>query len=112
VAAMRCYCCDAEVSLARKVKLRSWREFPDPEAGPDSPAYAFYRREMTFRWAVVCPACYRALDNACGRAEVGGKAFNLAGASRGDKAPVLDPAKYRAWQQHEAEKMGLRSAGS
>jgi hypothetical protein len=100
------------VSLGRKVKLRPWREFPDSEAGPDSPAYELYHTEMTVRWAVVCLACYRALDNACGRADVGGKPFNLAGASRGDKAPVLDPAKYRAWQQHEAEKMALRGDAS
>ena len=44
---LRCYCCDAPIRLARKVKLRPWREPPDPAEGPDSPAFAFYLKELT-----------------------------------------------------------------
>jgi hypothetical protein len=33
--------------------------------------------------------------------------FNLAGASRGDKAAVVDEAKYQAFQRKQAEAMGL-----
>lgn len=104
---MRCYCCDAEMRLARKVKLRPWREMQGPPAGADDPAYAFYCKEMTYRWAFICLPCYRALDNEMGLAEIGRQQFNLAGASRGDKAPLVDEAKYHAFQRKEAERMGL-----
>jgi hypothetical protein len=104
---MRCYCCGVDVPVARKVKLRPWHDCPDPAGGPDGPAYGFYVREMTYRWAVVCLGCYRRLDNDCGVADIAGKAFNLAGASRADKAAVLDEAKYRAWQRREAAGLGL-----
>jgi hypothetical protein len=42
-----------------------------------------------------------------GMAEIGDKTFNIAGQSRGDKAAALDEAKYRAWQEKEARKLGL-----
>lgn len=101
---MRCYCCDAEVKIGRKVKLRPWRDFdPEKEQG-----YEFYEKEMTYRWAFVCLQCYRNLDSADGRAMILGKAFNIAGASRGDKASVIDEKKYQTWQRLEAEKMGLQ----
>jgi hypothetical protein len=80
---MRCYCCGLEVPVARRVKLRPWRDCPDPAAGPAAAAYGFYVRTMTYRWAVVCLACYRRLDNDCGLAEIAGKAFNLAEANEG-----------------------------
>ena len=104
---MRCYCCEAEIRLARKVKLRPWREMEVPATGPDDPAYVFYVKEMTFRWAFLCLACYRTLDNEMGLAEIGGHALNLAGASRGDKAPIVDEAKYQAFQRKQAERMGF-----
>lgn len=104
---MRCYCCTAEVNTVRKVRLRPWRDDPGPEGGPDAPAHRFYRREMTYRWAVVCLICYRTLDNATGLAEIGGKLWNIAGASRRDQAAALDEAKYTAWQEREARKLGL-----
>jgi hypothetical protein len=102
---MRCCCCDADIALARKVKLRPWR--PTVPGPPESAAYHAYVQEMTFRWAFICLACYRTLDNEGGMAEVGGRLFNLAGASRGDKAAVVDEAKYQAFQRREAAKMGL-----
>lgn len=67
------------------------------------------RVEMTFRWAVLCLGCYRRLDNECGAGEIGGRLFNLAGSSRGDKAAVLNEAKYQARQRQEAAKLGLEA---
>jgi hypothetical protein len=104
---MRCYCCDAEIFLARKVKLRPYLVPDGPPGPPESAAYHSYCQEMTFRWAFICHTCYRTLDNEMGVAEVGSRCFNLAGASRGDKAAVVDETKYQAFQRREAAKMGL-----
>ena len=104
---MHCYCCDAVIALARKVKLRPWREdFPWAE-GPQSAAYLAYCEEMTFRWAIICLGCYRRLDNEFGVGEVAGRYFGLAGASRRDRAAVVNEAKYQAFQRREAAKLGL-----
>jgi hypothetical protein len=103
---VRCYCCDTEVSVGRKVKLRPALELDEPPSSLDDPAYQFYCKEMTFRWAVVCQPCYRTLDNDCGVGEIGGRLFGLAGASRGDKARVINEDAYRAWQRKLAEQMG------
>lgn len=103
---MRCSCCTAELALARKVKLRPWRPL-DPRDGPDSVAYLAYCEDMTFRWAVLCQACYTRLDNATGVAEIAGRLFNLAGAWRGDKAAVIDEAQYQAFQRRQAAQLGL-----
>ena len=70
---MRCWCCDMQVRLARKVKLRPWRDFaPHGEIDFDAAAYAFYQKEMTYRWAVICQGCYGRLDNESGLAAIGG----------------------------------------
>jgi hypothetical protein len=106
-ALVQCYCCDREVKSARKVKLRVWRDFDPRVAGADSPAYQAYVEEMTYRWAVVCQACYSTLDNATGLAEIAGKPFNIAAMSRGDKAATIDEAKYRDFRRREAQKLGL-----
>ena len=66
---------------------------------------------MTYRWAVVCQACYSTLDNATGLAEVGGKPFNIAGASRGDSAARIDEATCRAFRRKEAAKLGYDLQG-
>jgi len=106
---MRCWCCDREIRLARKVKVRPWRQFvPQGEFDPNDPAYAFYEKEMTYRWAVICQGCYARLDNAVGVAAIGARLFNLAGASRRDRAPVLDEAKYQAFERRQAAQMGLQ----
>jgi len=47
----------------------------------------FFEKEMTYRWAFICPACYAQLDNESGLAVAGGRTFNLAGCSRDGKAP-------------------------
>jgi hypothetical protein len=104
---MICYCCDTEMEIARKVKLRPYRMLTDPPGSPDSAAYRSYTNDMTFRWAFICSSCYRTLDNLQGMAEIGSKSFNLAGASRADKAAVVDEAKYHAFQRKEAAKMGM-----
>jgi hypothetical protein len=104
---VKCYCCGRDLASARKAKLRPWRVY-DPElGGPDSAAYKSYKEEMTYRWRVICQACYSTLDNESGRAEIGGKPFNIAGASRGDKAATVDEAKYQKFLRKEAAKLGL-----
>jgi len=72
-----------------------------------SAAYKSIVEEMTYRWAVICQACFSTLDNYSGLAEVSGRLFNLAGASRGDRAATYDDAKYRKFQRREAEKLGI-----
>jgi hypothetical protein len=104
---MRCYCCDRKIALARKVKLRPFRDFDPRQGGPNSAAYQSYLKDLTFRWAFVCQVCYAILDNRTGAAEIETRVFNIAGVSRGDKAPVVDEAKYQAFQRREAGKMGL-----
>jgi hypothetical protein len=44
---VRCYCRDAEVSTARKVKLRVRRDYDPSLGGPDSAAYLSYVEELT-----------------------------------------------------------------
>jgi hypothetical protein len=94
------------MGLARKVKLRPWREYHPGAGGLRSAAYTSYQEDMTFRWGFVCLACYRRLDNEIGVGEVGSRFFNLAGASRGDQAAVVNEAKYHAFQRREAANMG------
>ena len=105
---MMCYCCEQEIQIARKGKLRPWRVFDFDRGGPDSMEYLSYCEEMTYRWAFICNACYRRLDNEMGLAEIPGRGeFNLAGASRFDRAVVVDEEKYQKFQRKQAEKMGL-----
>ena len=105
---MRCFCCDEDIALARKVKLRPWRDFDIGPNGTFDPAgYAFYKKEMTYRWAFICLSCYVTLDNESGLAVTGTGPFNLAGCSRGGKAPVVDESEYQAFQRRQAARMGL-----
>jgi hypothetical protein len=110
---MRCYCCDAEISLARKVKLRRLIDW-DPSTTDvmawteaDWRAYHVYKEQQTYRWAVICHVCYGLLNNDCGAAEIGERVFNIAGASRRDKAALINEAKYQAFQKREAGKRGI-----
>ncbi len=104
---MQCYCCDRRLASARKVKLRPWRDFDPERCGPDSAGYKSYEEDMTFRWAVICQPCYSTLDNYAGMAEIGGREFNLAGTSRGDKATTIDEVEYLAFRRKEAAKLGI-----
>src|SRR5437016_862980 len=97
---MRCYCCEQPIKIARKAKLRPWREFDPDQGGPETAAYQSFEEEMTFRWAFLCNACYRILDNETGRSEIAGHGeFNLASASRFDKATTVDEAAYIEFQR-------------
>ena len=89
------------------MKLRRWREYDPRQGGPNSAAYKSYEEEMTYRWAVICQACYSTLDNAVGLAEVAGDTYNLAGLSRGDRATTIDERKYQSFCRKEAAKLGL-----
>jgi hypothetical protein len=105
---MDCYCCQQEIQVARKVKLRALRHYNPEQGGRDSVAHKSYREEMTFRCALICNECYRQLDNHIGVAVILDRGrFNLASASRGDRAAVVDEAKYRQFQRRQAEQMTL-----
>jgi hypothetical protein len=96
------------LTSARKVRIRVCVDYDPARGGPESPAYQAYIEQMTYRWSVICQACYSTIDGtAYGYAVIGGKAFNLAGASRGDKATTINEAQYRRFQQKEAAKLGL-----
>jgi hypothetical protein len=107
---MRCHCCDAEIVLARKVKIRRHIEW-DPSTpvvsdwtAADWAASQLYTQETTYRWAVICQACYQLLDNHIGAARIGEQTFNIAGASRHGKATTVDEAKYQAGLEREARR--------
>jgi hypothetical protein len=88
--------------------LRPFRDFDPIKCVPGSAAYQSYREDMTFRWAFICNACYRKLDNLVGVAEIPGHGvFNLAGVSRRDRATTVDEPRYQRFQRREAERMGL-----
>jgi hypothetical protein len=89
------------------VKLRPWRDYDPRCGGPDSPVYKSYQEETTYRWAVICQGCYLTLDNETGLAEIAGKLFNLAGASRGDKAATINEEQYQKFRLQQAAKLGL-----
>jgi hypothetical protein len=105
---MHCHCCKQEIRIARKVKLRPWREFDPIRGDSDSAAYQSYCEDMTYRWAFICDACYWLLDNEIGAAEIPGFGyFNLAATSRRDRATVIDQAKYQQFQREQAGQMGI-----
>jgi hypothetical protein len=99
---MRCYCCDSEVRLGRKVSLQVYRPLPRRRDVPDPDKYPAYTPTV-FRWRAVCLRCYRELDNGEDFARIGKGAFNLDGPSRGDLAPVVDNAEWKAFQKRKGE---------
>ncbi len=108
---MRCHCCQRPIPLARKVKIR-WlidrtpkSNNPSARATRDVMGYLVYAMLATYRWGVICLGCYGLLDNRSGAARIGGRFFNIAGASRQGKATVINEAKFRAWKQREARKV-------
>ena len=123
---MRCQTCQRDVRLVRSVMLRRhgdddfrrlFARFPNPnilrsnEVAEFDRLYSQYERNTQFRRTFICECCYRAFDthSGVGVIEVNGQrqAFNLAGASRGDKAAIYDEAKYKRFQQKKAAEMGL-----
>jgi hypothetical protein len=104
---MRCHCCSRQVPLGRKVKLRPFVDLVFFSDLPDPFSYHAYVENMTFRWSFVCFACYRIIDSFDGTGQIDGKIWNLAGRSRGDRAAVVDEARWRAFERREADKLGL-----
>lgn len=104
---MNCFCCDNEVQLARKVKIRRLIDYDPAQGGPESPQYMSFKEESTYRWSVICLSCYHQLDNDYGACEISGRQFSIAGCSRGDKARVMNQLDYQKWQVREAAKIGL-----
>ncbi len=105
---MDCECCGQGIKLARKVKMRRLKDFDPSAGGPESAAYESFVNDMTYRWAFICNACYRVIDDSdVGIAEISGRQFNLAGASRGDKASTVNESQYMEFQRKQAGDMGL-----
>jgi hypothetical protein len=102
---VHCFCCEAAIRLARKVKLRSGNFHALGSGPPDPVAYLAYVEDMTFRWAFICHACYRQLDVVPALAEISGRPFNMAASSCNDRAAIVNETKYQAFQRREAEKM-------
>ena len=103
---MECFCCDQEMTVARKVKIRRWCRFPAAD-GPLSAAYEVYQEQMTYRWSVICGDCYRILDSYYGAAAIRGQTFSLSGTSRSDRARSINEEQYQKWQRREAAKLGV-----
>jgi hypothetical protein len=102
---MHCWCCESEIDLTRKVKLRPRRELISTgDYAADAASYAFYVKEMTYRWAFICQSCYAQLDNEDGRAAIGLREFNLAGAS-GSKGQFIQVIAWTGLM----DKTGFRS---
>lgn len=99
---MCCYCCEQVIQIAHKVKLRPVVQYNPAQGGSDSAAYRSYCENMTYRWAFICNACYRKLDNEIGVAEIPGRGeFNLSSAWRRDKATTIDEAKFQLFQRND-----------
>src|SRR5690348_11334767 len=98
---MLCFCCGNDVQIGRKAKVRRWVDFHPSCGGPDSAAYKSYCEAMTYRWSVVCPRCYAALDGETGGAVIGGHFYTMSCSSCCDKARTLTEAQYRTWQRRE-----------
>jgi hypothetical protein len=95
---MQCRCCDREVKVVRKVKLRTLASpfFGDTASALDALGDGGLSgcRCDEYRWSFVCPGCYHTLDNEYGIAAISGSLFNIAGASRRDRARTLNEAMY------------------
>lgn len=75
---MTCDLCHEPASRLHRVIVR-----PDEPRSWDEPDGTGGDRE-----SFVCPACFEDLDNPLGTAEIGGRAFSLAGASRRHPSPT------------------------
>jgi hypothetical protein len=104
---MQCFCCDRELTSARKAKVRQLFDNGPVVDGKDSAAYKAYREATAYRWRVVCQACFSTLDNYAGNDWIDGRWFSMESVSRSDKATTIDEIRYRAWQRREAAKPGI-----
>jgi hypothetical protein len=87
---MKCFCCTAEVSAARKAVIRRLGAFDANTAPGGQKAYQLYLEGMAYRSDAVCPSCYAWLDSAGGTAKVGSLMFDLADVSRFGAAPLFE----------------------
>ena len=107
---MECYCCEQEMALARKVKLRTIEHISEAKIAlfktqgfKDSAAYRSYVNNVTFRWAFICESCYKKLDSADGCAKISGRGeFNIVGQSRSGDGLVLRLLQFLP-RPHDAE---------
>ncbi len=107
---MNCFCCNREIGVARKAKIRRLTVLPklrEPITTKDHPAAVMHAEQNTYRWGTVCPGCYLKLDNEVGMAIIGGETFTIAGASRFDRARCITIEQFHRWQRREAKKLGL-----
>jgi hypothetical protein len=64
---LQCFCCGRDgLTSARKAMV--WPVFDNGPVGDgkDSAAYKAYLAATTYRWRVICQACYSTLDNYAG----------------------------------------------
>lgn len=129
---IECHCCGRGVEIVRSVMLRGdveklaeeyiERTFPGQASEPIEitqeefkslkPGYDYYKRNVVYRRAFICEACYKKIDSEpVGAAEIftpgGAKVFGLAGASRHGRAAVYNEKKWRRFQARLAKQMGL-----
>ena len=104
--------------IARKVKVRRVVPHdpggpgPAPEhRGPESAVYTSYLDETTFRWAVVCQACYLTHDNESGDGGIGWAGVQTGRAFPRRSGWTMTEAGYREWRRRPAEWLGLDDAG-
>ena len=104
---MDCFCCRENVAQGRHVKLRGDVRKGESLAHLDEAAYIAYQEDTTFRSSFVCEGCYGVLDSSDGTGTIQGSSYGIAGASRGNKAPVYSAEKYEAYRLRQARKNGL-----
>jgi hypothetical protein len=104
---MDCFCCRENVATGRQVKLRGDVRKGFQIAHLDEAGYIAYQEDTTYRSSFVCESCYGVLDSSDGTGTIQGSSYGIAGASRGNKAPVYTAEKYEAYRLRQARKHGL-----
>ncbi|OWY70414.1 hypothetical protein B7486_16630 [cyanobacterium TDX16] len=105
------YADQASKRLGRDIRIGSLT--PD-EIERERPYYEQYHRNIQYRSAFICEACYKVMDSSGdGSAEIdasaGPQTFAIAGESRNDRAAIYDHAKWLRFQSNQAAKMGIES---
>ncbi len=108
---MKCYCCEREVTLVRRVQLRGdVTAVPAAITGHDAPRFPRARGEYHLSVGVRLRGCYCVLDSSTGTGRIEGRVYGIAGRSRGGRAAVYDPAKYDAFVRRQANNLGIDPA--
>jgi len=89
------------------VKLRGVVRRGSSLAHLDEAAYIAYQEDTTFRSSFVCEGCFGVLDSSDGTGTIQGSSYGIAGAYRGNKAPVYTAENYEAYRLRLARKHGL-----